>query len=277
MNIELESMAIEMPVVVGHPNRDAFRGVLTLVDVASDKRQSRHQRLPLRCQAVAQRRLGDLHGRQAAQRGRIVVRGKAGQRLRGERRPAISTVARSAGGDCCSVIGVFHAQHGLAVSGLTRFRPCTADLDAVMVRNSRSIPSAAAGGTMREWTFLGARRPLAAGHGAARGTACDDEAMTEIWLSVCSGAMATMLLVLLMLHRRSTQNVRALRRALESCVLWWWHSDAQGRVLQARPGGAASPAWIRSPCSDRFPATCPAPRPRRRVCNATRQRSGLSS
>lgn len=36
MNIELESMAIEMPVVAGHPNREPFRGVLTLVDVASD-------------------------------------------------------------------------------------------------------------------------------------------------------------------------------------------------------------------------------------------------
>src|SRR5438128_12701832 len=28
--IELESMAIEMPRVAGHPNREAFRGVLTL-------------------------------------------------------------------------------------------------------------------------------------------------------------------------------------------------------------------------------------------------------
>jgi hypothetical protein len=37
MNIELESMAIEMPTVVGHPNREPFRGVLTLVDVVSDK------------------------------------------------------------------------------------------------------------------------------------------------------------------------------------------------------------------------------------------------
>jgi len=37
MNIELESMAIELPAVVGHPNREAFRGVLTLVDVASDR------------------------------------------------------------------------------------------------------------------------------------------------------------------------------------------------------------------------------------------------
>ena len=37
MNIELESMAIQMPAVVGHPNREPFRGVLTLVDVVSDK------------------------------------------------------------------------------------------------------------------------------------------------------------------------------------------------------------------------------------------------
>lgn len=37
MNLELESMAIEMPVVDGHPNRQAFRGILTLVDVPSDR------------------------------------------------------------------------------------------------------------------------------------------------------------------------------------------------------------------------------------------------
>lgn len=37
MNIELESMAIEMPEVEGHPNRAPFRGVLTLVDVVSDR------------------------------------------------------------------------------------------------------------------------------------------------------------------------------------------------------------------------------------------------
>jgi len=35
--IELESMAIEMPRVNGHPNRQPFRGVLTLVDVPSDR------------------------------------------------------------------------------------------------------------------------------------------------------------------------------------------------------------------------------------------------
>ena len=37
MTIDIESMAIEMPVVAGHPNREAFRGVLTLVDVASER------------------------------------------------------------------------------------------------------------------------------------------------------------------------------------------------------------------------------------------------
>ncbi|HEY7352919.1 MAG TPA: hypothetical protein VH596_09165 [Terriglobales bacterium] len=37
MNLELASMAIPMPAVLGHPNREAFRGVLTLVDTPSDK------------------------------------------------------------------------------------------------------------------------------------------------------------------------------------------------------------------------------------------------
>jgi hypothetical protein len=37
MGLSLESMAIEMPAVHGHPNRVAFRGVLTVVDAASDK------------------------------------------------------------------------------------------------------------------------------------------------------------------------------------------------------------------------------------------------
>lgn len=37
MGLSLESMAIEMPLVVGHPNRVAFCGVLTVVDVASDR------------------------------------------------------------------------------------------------------------------------------------------------------------------------------------------------------------------------------------------------
>jgi hypothetical protein len=33
----MESMAIAMPKIEGHPNREPFRGVLTLVDAASDK------------------------------------------------------------------------------------------------------------------------------------------------------------------------------------------------------------------------------------------------
>ncbi len=35
--LELESMAVELPAVEGHPNRRPFRGVLTSVDVASDR------------------------------------------------------------------------------------------------------------------------------------------------------------------------------------------------------------------------------------------------
>ena len=37
MGLEMESMAIEMPEVEGHPNRVGFQGVLTMVDVASDR------------------------------------------------------------------------------------------------------------------------------------------------------------------------------------------------------------------------------------------------
>ena len=40
MNFELDAMAIAMPDVVGHPNRLPFRGVLTLVGVASQRSPS---------------------------------------------------------------------------------------------------------------------------------------------------------------------------------------------------------------------------------------------
>jgi len=40
MNLELEAMALEMPVVAGHPNRLPFRGVLTLVGVVSQRAPS---------------------------------------------------------------------------------------------------------------------------------------------------------------------------------------------------------------------------------------------
>src|SRR5579862_9751433 len=35
--MRLEAMAVKIPVVDGHPNRVAFEGTLTLVDVASDR------------------------------------------------------------------------------------------------------------------------------------------------------------------------------------------------------------------------------------------------
>ncbi len=37
MILELESMAIDLPAVAGHPNREPFRGVLTLIGVPSDR------------------------------------------------------------------------------------------------------------------------------------------------------------------------------------------------------------------------------------------------
>ena len=37
MTIAMESMAVEMPEVAGHPNRAGFRGVLTVVDVPSQR------------------------------------------------------------------------------------------------------------------------------------------------------------------------------------------------------------------------------------------------
>lgn len=40
MTIALDSMAVEMPVVEGHPNRAAFRGVLTVVDAPSQRAPS---------------------------------------------------------------------------------------------------------------------------------------------------------------------------------------------------------------------------------------------
>lgn len=40
MNMDLKSMAVEMPEVRGHPNRVAFQGVLTMVDVPSQRAPS---------------------------------------------------------------------------------------------------------------------------------------------------------------------------------------------------------------------------------------------
>ncbi len=40
MNLELHSMALDLPPVVAHPNRLAFRGVLTVLDAPSDRAPS---------------------------------------------------------------------------------------------------------------------------------------------------------------------------------------------------------------------------------------------
>jgi hypothetical protein len=40
MTIELESTAVAMPEVLGHPNRVEFRGVLTVVDMPSQRAPS---------------------------------------------------------------------------------------------------------------------------------------------------------------------------------------------------------------------------------------------
>ncbi len=63
MNLELESMAIEMPAVSRHPNRQSFRGVLTLVDAPSTRPPSgaRGHRVLL-SRAAAERALASLLG-----------------------------------------------------------------------------------------------------------------------------------------------------------------------------------------------------------------------
>jgi len=63
MNIELQSMAIELPPVAAHPNRAPFRGVLTLLDVASDRAPAgaRGHRVLL-TRAAAERALPSLLG-----------------------------------------------------------------------------------------------------------------------------------------------------------------------------------------------------------------------
>ena len=63
MNFQLSSMALAMPAVHGHPNREPFRGVLTLVDTPSDKPPagSRGHRVIL-TRAAAERALPSLLG-----------------------------------------------------------------------------------------------------------------------------------------------------------------------------------------------------------------------
>ncbi len=63
MKIALESMAIDLPHVAGHPNRAPFRGVLTFVDVASDRAPAGAQgHRVLLTRAAAERALPSLLG-----------------------------------------------------------------------------------------------------------------------------------------------------------------------------------------------------------------------
>lgn len=61
--MNLESMAIEIPTFHGHPNREAFRGVLTFIDTPSDRPPagSRGHRVVL-TRAAAERALPSLLG-----------------------------------------------------------------------------------------------------------------------------------------------------------------------------------------------------------------------
>src|SRR5947207_15200994 len=63
MKIQLDSMALAMPRLARHPNRLAFRGVLTLVDVPSDRAPagSRGHRVIL-SRAAAERAIPSLLG-----------------------------------------------------------------------------------------------------------------------------------------------------------------------------------------------------------------------
>jgi hypothetical protein len=61
--IALESMAVAMPLVEGHPNRTNFAGVLTLVDVPSQRSpQGAHGHRVVLTRAVAERALPSLIG-----------------------------------------------------------------------------------------------------------------------------------------------------------------------------------------------------------------------
>jgi hypothetical protein len=63
MNLSLQSMAIDLPPIAAHPNRAPFRGVLTLVDVPSDRAPAgaRGHRVVL-TRAAAERALPSLLG-----------------------------------------------------------------------------------------------------------------------------------------------------------------------------------------------------------------------
>jgi signal transduction histidine kinase len=67
--------------------------------------------------------------------------------------------------------------------------------------------------------------------------------MTEIFLAVCSGALATIVFMLLMLHRRNRGELSVLRRALGASSLWWWQSDENSRIVWAQ-AAPQRPSWL---------------------------------
>jgi signal transduction histidine kinase len=67
--------------------------------------------------------------------------------------------------------------------------------------------------------------------------------MTEIFLAVCSGALAAGVAMLLMLQRHNHRELAALRRALAASSLWWWRADRDSRVVWAR-AGRLRPSWL---------------------------------
>ncbi len=63
MNLELQSMALDLPPVEGHPNRLPFRGVLTVIDAPSDRAPSgAHGHRVLLTRAAAEAALPSLLG-----------------------------------------------------------------------------------------------------------------------------------------------------------------------------------------------------------------------
>ncbi|HXW65035.1 MAG TPA: ATP-binding protein [Burkholderiaceae bacterium] len=67
--------------------------------------------------------------------------------------------------------------------------------------------------------------------------------MTEIVLAVCSGALAAILFMLLLLHRRNRGELSVLRRALGASSLWWWQSDEDSRIVWAQ-AAPHRPPWL---------------------------------
>ncbi|HXY06167.1 MAG TPA: ATP-binding protein [Burkholderiaceae bacterium] len=67
--------------------------------------------------------------------------------------------------------------------------------------------------------------------------------MTEIFLAVCSGALAAIVVMLLLLHRRNRRELSVLQRALGASSLWWWQSDHNSRIVWAQ-AGRQRPSWL---------------------------------